>query len=146
MLTCTPIVSLEMAKSYYVQDDYYTQELTREDAWHGKIAKRLGLRGHHVTEENFNGQLQKTMERLLPKMQKGKAPRLGYDLTFSAPKSVSLAQTESPEMNEKIERAMARTLERGEHLIEDNYIFIRSGHGGNGTPKHGTMLATSFNH
>lgn len=73
-------------------DDYYAKEGDAM-AWHGKGAKELGLEGKEVTQEDLrrilDGQIDKKtrMRRYTTDQTK---ERMAYDLTFSAPKSVSV--------------------------------------------------------
>ena len=75
------------------QGDYYLgQEIAGH--WHGKGAKILGLEeGARVTREQFSALLQgfhpTTGKKLTQRLRKDRRP--GMDLTFSVPKSVSLA-------------------------------------------------------
>jgi len=72
------------------QKDYWANEAQHATAWHGRGAAELGLSGP-VDQQTFEN----LIEGKLPdgtQLAHGAAGkrRLGYDLTFSAPKSVSL--------------------------------------------------------
>jgi conjugative relaxase-like TrwC/TraI family protein len=72
------------------QKDYWQKEAQSATCWHGRGAEALGLSGA-VNQEAF----EKIMDGILPdgtQMPGGQGGerRMGYDLTFSAPKSVSL--------------------------------------------------------
>ncbi len=90
MLSMASISSASSAGSYYTKDNYYTAEdgLGKSE-WGGEAAKELGLEGA-VEEKAF----EQILEGRLPNGEtlsggaKEHAP--GFDLTFSAPKSVSL--------------------------------------------------------
>src|SRR5262245_62162735 len=83
--------SAQAAKEYYSKADYYSEGQEIVGSWGGKGATRLGL---HGTVDKFS------FERLCDNRnpQTGKAltvltrgqRRVGYDFTFSVPKSVSL--------------------------------------------------------
>ncbi|MBU4610322.1 relaxase domain-containing protein [Achromobacter sp. GG226] len=80
------------AKRYYVdqKDDYYSKEGASQ--WHGKGAAALGLQGE-VTPEDFVGALRGELAGKLSMpatTRKDSKARAGMDLTFSAPKSVTL--------------------------------------------------------
>jgi len=77
------------AASYYERDDYYTKDQS-PSAWWGKTAGTLGLAGK-VDREVFQGLLEGKLPdgTELPTCH-GTPRRPGVDLTFSAPKSVSL--------------------------------------------------------
>jgi conjugative relaxase-like TrwC/TraI family protein len=84
-------MSSEGAKSYFVRSDYLSegQELVGE--WRGAAAEMLGLRGTVDKEsfdqlcDNINPQ---TGEPLTAVTREGR--RVGFDLTWSAPKSISV--------------------------------------------------------
>src|ERR1017187_1161742 len=95
MLRITASTSAAGAKKYFgenlTRSDYYIdgQELTGR--WGGKAAERLGLSGdvdqkaYFALCDNLNP---KTGERLTPRQKDNR--RVGFDFTFSAPKSVSV--------------------------------------------------------
>jgi conjugative relaxase-like TrwC/TraI family protein len=91
MLRVNPIQNSGQAKSYYPGGDYYLEGRQEPALWHGKGAELLGLRGE-VREQDFA----RLCDNLDPRTA---APltartfgnrRVGYDFTFSVPKSVSL--------------------------------------------------------
>lgn len=90
MLTLAKVVSAESAASYYEgSDDYYSEDGRAPSAWWGGGADALGLRG-----EVDSGDFRTLLEGRLPdgtQMHRGGEGRTaGLDLTFSAPKSVSM--------------------------------------------------------
>ena len=95
MLRITEIKSAEQAKSYFEEQlskgEYYAQGNTTQGIWHGHLAERLGLEGvvakedFHALCENLNPH---TGEALTPRTKANR--RVGYDFTFSVPKSVSI--------------------------------------------------------
>src|ERR1700722_6798931 len=97
MLRITPSTSAKGAK------EYFTQSLTRDDtgyyhegqelagAWGGKGAQMLGLSGPVSQEAYFalcDNRNPSTGERMSPRDKDNR--RVGFDFTFSAPKSVSV--------------------------------------------------------
>jgi conjugative relaxase-like TrwC/TraI family protein len=91
MLSIGVLHSSAQASTYYAQDDYYTKDSAGEPSqWDGKGAESLGLAGP-VDRTQFaallNGELPNGV--VLKRGQQGKH-QPGWDLTFSAPKSVSL--------------------------------------------------------
>lgn len=72
-------------------ENYLEEEVVAH--WYGKIAARLGLEGKQVTKEDFRalvyGRHHQTGETL--RVRKVSNARSGYDFTWSAPKSVSIA-------------------------------------------------------
>jgi conjugative transfer relaxase protein TraI len=94
MLSTSVIKSVSDASHYYsASDNYYTREEGMEQSeWHGKAAGKLGLSGE-VNPEQFTALLEGRLPNgeLLGKVVDGKVVhRAGWDLTFSAPKSVSI--------------------------------------------------------
>jgi conjugative relaxase-like TrwC/TraI family protein len=89
MMSISNLKSAAQAASYYEKDDYYTQDQS-PSSWWGKTTEKLGLKGK-VNREVFQGLLQGTLPdgTELPSSH-GALRRPGIDLTFSAPKSVSL--------------------------------------------------------
>jgi conjugative relaxase-like TrwC/TraI family protein len=91
VLNITAQQSSEGAKSYFAKSDYLSegQELVGE--WQGEAAKMLGLSGI-VQKEDFDRLCDninpRTGESLTAVTREGR--RVGYDFTFSAPKSISV--------------------------------------------------------
>ena len=96
MLSVSSIGSASGAADYYGKDDYYVtgEADTPGLEWGGKGAEKVGLTGK-ARPEDFKAVLEgkheafKDPER--PDAQADGKHRAGWDLTFSAPKSVSLA-------------------------------------------------------
>ncbi|MCX7070047.1 MAG: conjugative relaxase [Gammaproteobacteria bacterium] len=97
MITIGPISDAGVAVSYYEKDDYYSAGGADPDAqgeWFGEGAARLGLSGA-VDRDDFKSLLEGQLPdgQQLGTIREAGGPvehRLGYDLTFSAPKSVTL--------------------------------------------------------
>ena len=68
----------KQASSYYEKDNYYCRRDDLDNAWQGKLVELAEL-PQQVNKEDFNAFL------------KGRDERAGFDLCFSAPKSVSVA-------------------------------------------------------
>ena len=92
MLSISTLSSASQAKNYYQQTDYYIDG-TKQNEWFGKGADKLGLSG----EVNFTAFEQVLLgnlpdgTKMATGYSKGEAKhRPGYDLTFSAPKSLSI--------------------------------------------------------
>ena len=92
MLSLYTLKSAADASKYYQQGDYYTKGGADEHSlWLGKGAERLGLSGC-VDFNVFKGLLEGHLPngQMMSQVEKGQYHRPGYDLTFSAPKSVSI--------------------------------------------------------
>jgi conjugative relaxase-like TrwC/TraI family protein len=112
MLTISKALASGQAKQYHenqfanAKENYYTDKDSVTGQWYGRLAEEWGLKGD-VTKEQFDrladGQDPKTGDQLVkhvkPRKQLNKygeetqttEHRAGWDATFSAPKSVSLA-------------------------------------------------------
>ena len=94
--TVVELASATAALSYYERDGYYAKddpEHRQASFWHGAAAGAIGLRGH-VHPKRFDDLLSGVVpgtEIRLGRMREGEREhRPGWDVTFSAPKSVSL--------------------------------------------------------
>ncbi|MDD3580111.1 MAG: MobF family relaxase [Desulfobacca sp.] len=116
MISINPISSPGQAASYFRRDDYYTHNQESPSAWHGRGAEALRLDGP-VDRETFtrllDGRLSDgtTLGRINSEGQREHIP--GYDLTLSAPKSVSVAALVGGDdrLIEAHERAVKTTLD-----------------------------------
>ena len=130
--------SVGAAVSYFkhmAHDEYYTgkgeAETEADGEWDGRGAERLALEGP-VSKADFeaalNGIDPKTGERLT---QIGKSHAPGWDMTFSAPKSVSVMWALSPPADRKIiEAAHRQAVHAATTHLEDHHAFTRRGKGG----------------
>ena len=131
----TPI-SYEQAINYFERSkEYYTKNLTNYDKWHGKLGKKLGLMGE-LSKEQFD---------LLGKelLDRGRKKRIGFDATFSAPKSVSLAMAESEEAKEKIIEIHQKAVQSLIEKIEKEKVETRKDYK---RKKTGNMVCGEFVH
>ncbi len=92
MLTIKPIPMSRAAFDYFTKDNYYTEEEgIAHSEWYGKGADPLKLSGKILPEvfnRIYDGQLE---DQTLGNYKEGvRRHRPGLDLTFSAPKSVSI--------------------------------------------------------
>jgi len=114
---------------YYV--DYYSNK--SEGIWVGEGAKKLRL-GSLVTSEQFRDLIlgfdPATGEKLV--QNAGKAKRQGgWDLTFSAPKAVSVLWSQLSESKRKImETLQIEAVKDALQFLERNGAFTRRGKGG----------------
>ena len=111
-------------------EDYYAKN--EQGRWVGRGAEALGLSGG-VRKEEFQdlafGFDPKTGKALV--RQAGETHRSGWDLTFSAPKSVSVAWAlGDDETRKKISSAHDRAVEAALSYMERHAAFCRTGHGG----------------
>src|SRR6516165_2318908 len=91
MIRITQQDSAGAAKTYYATADYYSEGQELVGSWGGKGAARLGLEG---TVDKFS--FERLCDNLDPRTGEQLTARtrsertVGYDFTFSVPKSVSL--------------------------------------------------------
>lgn len=133
---------------YLEEDDYYLSDEEVTGIWIGKGAIALGLSGL-LTEGDYRNLMQGYA-------QDGKTPLCatpnedhspGWDLTFSAPKSVSLAWAAADEsLRERISEAQLTSVRRAISLLEKHAAYTRRGKGGRcREPVDGFVVAT-FEH
>jgi conjugative relaxase-like TrwC/TraI family protein len=83
--------SASRAKSYFRLSDYYSEGQELEGIWRGKGAERLGLHGG-ISKEAWDAICDNRNpangEKLTPRQKSDR--RVGYDINFHVPKSVSL--------------------------------------------------------
>jgi conjugative relaxase-like TrwC/TraI family protein len=92
MLKITHITAAQ-AKNYYAKDDHYYAKTEATSEWVGELAADLHLAGE-VDSNTFEAMLTGELPNGVVLPGKGNHPehrRAGFDATFSAPKSVSIA-------------------------------------------------------
>ena len=126
-------------------DDYYTEGGEPPGQWHGRLSGALGLSGNVRP-----GQLQRLFEGYDPETgealasNSGELHKAGWDCTFSAPKSVSIAWGLADEdLQEKIADAHDAAVRAGLDYLEKNAFSSRDRDGG--SPLQGIIAAT-FQH
>lgn len=136
-------------ENYYLDpaEDYYFGGLEPPGKWIGGGCKHLGLSGT-VTRDAFRrlfrgyhplggGSPEDPPEQRIALVQNaGKDDRQpGWDLTFSAPKSVSVIWSQaSPEMRERIEELHHEAIKSTFDFVEENFAYSRTGKAGRGDP------------
>ncbi|MCC6971616.1 MAG: relaxase domain-containing protein [Phycisphaerales bacterium] len=129
----TPFKSAAAMKAYFtkaLRGEYYSHEAERTAFWHGKAADRLGILGFDITDAAFKrlaeNQRPDGSGRLTARTRADRTP--GYDITFSAPKGVSVLHAIAKDerivdafqaavrdtMNEIEQRAMTRVRVQGQ--------------------------------
>ena len=131
MLTISGIRSISYYTELAENDDYYAEQGEAPGRW-GQAASWLGISGL-VQSEQFQAIMQgfdpTTGEALVQNAGK-ENHRAGWDLTFSAPKSVSVAYAVgSTEQRQQIEAAQQAAADAAMKYIE-NYAEVRTGKGG----------------
>ncbi|MEK8089282.1 MobF family relaxase [Thermithiobacillus plumbiphilus] len=131
-------------------EDYYTSGKDQPGQWFGAGAEALGLTGA-VSREQFGNALrgrdtQGTQGRDLVHGA-GDQHRAGWDLTFSVPKSVSLAWAMAPDEGQRaaIQAAHDRAVAAALQHVQEHCITARRGKGGI-ERESASMVAAVFAH
>lgn len=114
-------------------EDYYSGRGRASGSWLGAGADQFGLERGRIHTEKFNavlaGKDPKTGEYLAAHFERKTV--LAVDMTFSAPKSVSVLWALAPQkIRSEIERAHETAVEESFAYLEANYATGRKGRGG----------------
>jgi conjugative relaxase-like TrwC/TraI family protein len=143
------------AEDYYLsmvakgREEYYTGAGESPGSWLGSATAALGLAGEVSPEE-----LRALLAGLSPHsgselgLSKRSGPRVaGFDLTFSAPKSVSLLYAlGSPSQSAAARSAHDHAVTEGLAYLERHAVFARRGDGGQRRIDTGGLVAAAFVH
>ena len=147
MLSIGAVRSSMAAASYFAKDNYYARHDEGPSQWFGAAALRLGLQGE-VGAERFKQLLEGHID---PDTQLGRIVagerqhRHGWDLTFSAAKSISLAALVGGD--ERLIQAHDAAVRETLAWLQDKALTTRTGEQGRMVDRAtGTMLATVFRH
>jgi conjugative relaxase-like TrwC/TraI family protein len=132
------------------RDDYYSRDGEPPGRWAGRGAERLSLVGP-VTHAEFDAALggvdPKTGERLAQVGGRGREHSAGWDMTFSAPKSVSVLWALSQGHDrEGIEQAHRSAVLAATAHLEANAGWARRGRGGATRERTAGLLMAQFDH
>ncbi len=142
-------------------EDYYTKPGEAPGEWMGELAAELDLSGDvdrdayaAVLAGKHPGTGEVLVARPAPRKfvdadgrERRLDPILGYDVRFSAPKSVSLLYAVgSPEVRASILRAHDRAVAQGVEYLERNACFVQRGHGGKSIEPGAGLVAMAFRH
>lgn len=131
--------------AYYTglaREDYYLEGGEPPGLWEGKGAQLLGLDGQ-VDKEVFAALFSGMDGRGTPLVQNAGSPdrQPGWDLTFSAPKSVSVLWSMLPaELGAEIRAAHIEGVQRACGYLEEVAGWTRRGHGGQNREKAGLVV------
>ncbi|MFV0645061.1 MAG: MobF family relaxase [Sphingomonadaceae bacterium] len=144
MLSVSSVSSATGAAEYYAADNYYAIDDSHEHSeWAGQGAKDLGLDGPveaQKFEEVLAGKLPNGSE-----ISSGSGQRQpGMDLTFSAPKSVSLMALIGGD--QRVIDAHHAAVKSALGWAEKNLAEVRSGRGGAVVEKSQNLLVALFHH
>ena len=136
--------------SHLQRDDYYSREGEPPGRWAGRGAERLSLEGP-VTQSEFDAALRgidpKTGVRLAPLGGRGREHAAGWDMTFSAPKSVSVlwALSDGPE-RQMIAQAHRSAVLAATAQLEATAGWARRGRAGASREQTAGLLMAQFDH
>ncbi|HWO84773.1 MAG TPA: MobF family relaxase [Solirubrobacterales bacterium] len=130
-------------------EDYYSGEGEAEGYWLGDAAEDLGLQGKVDSDQligMLTGSNPATGEPLgLRHVQGGPVP--GFDLTFSAPKSVSLTWALGGHpVAAEVKAAHVEAVKAGLDYLQSEACFTRRGAGGHAFLKGNGFLAAGYTH
>lgn len=133
---------------YYVDEDYYLTDDQPVGIWIGRGTIALGISGQEVADEYHcimrgfapNG---KTPLCSVP----GESHQPGWDLTFSAPKSVSIVWAAADHsLREKISDAQLVAVKRAISFLENHAAFTRREHAGQRRERVDGLVVATFEH
>jgi conjugative relaxase-like TrwC/TraI family protein len=143
-------------ESYYLEkvaegaEDYYSGEGEEAGQWMGNAARELGLSGEVDPDQlvaMLTGMNPATGEPLGLRAVPGRGPVPGFDLTFSAPKSVSLLRAlGGKEVAAEVKAAHQRSVEAALKYMEAHACLTRRGKGGATFVKGNGFIAAGFLH
>lgn len=140
------LTSSAQASSYYEADDYYAEGGLSPSEWHGKGAEELGLSGD-VDRERFRELLDGQVgDQQLGTFRDGQLEhRPGWDVTLSAPKSVSIMAEVAGDR--RLIEAHGEAVKTALAHVETHMAATRVRHGGTvNREATGNLVIASFQH
>lgn len=135
-----------LAANYYQEHsaDYYMDDVNHQGVWMGRGARELGLEGS-VDRGEFQLGLAGYVAGEQVQNAGRKNRQMGWDLTYSAPKSVSIVWAGAePSHRQEIELAHQKAVDTAFNYLEANTV-TRRGKGGHIHEATG-LVAARFNH
>jgi conjugative relaxase-like TrwC/TraI family protein len=140
MLSISKPLTSQQAATYFNPDNYYLESDVR---WMGGLAKDFHLPEKFTLNQDGREQFHETFKNLLDGYSPDRSAQLvesaskkhkdgtsmhrsGIDLTFSAPKSVSILACHDKRLEEAFHRALGNTVDH----IEENFLQTRHKHKG----------------
>ena len=151
MLTIGRVGRGNSAKEYYLElreGEYYNRRRSGEPPgeWYGQLCESFGLSGV-VGREEFCKLFNAESPTGEPLRRRQSNERSAFDLTFSAPKDVSVIYASaSPELKRAIDAAMYEAAKAGLRYVEDEACKTRLGAGGSEVVRGGGLAAALFPH
>ncbi len=151
MLSISPPMSGSGKGDYYLnlsREDYYLEGGEPPGEWVGRGAEKLGLSGKLDQDEfrNILSGMSPDGNKELVQNAGSENRQSGWDLTFSAPKSVSVAWSQSEgETRKQIQHAHREAVGKALEYLDESAGFTRRGRGGEEREATGLTVAT-FEH
>ncbi|MBJ7537192.1 MobF family relaxase [Marinomonas transparens] len=148
MLTISPVRTV----SYYTNlaaEDYYLGAGEPPGEWYGLGTRSLGLYGNTVEKADIEALINGGAPSGASLVQNAYSEkrRLGWDCTFSAPKSVSLIWARADDnLRSKIQTAQSQAAKRGIDALERYAAFTRRGKAGETLERTTGLVAATFSH
>jgi len=131
------------------RDDYYSGRGEAPGEWLGAGAGELGLEGH-VSADQFTALLEGRDPRAPESRLRASSSQpevAALDLTFSAPKSVSvLFAVAAPEVSGPLVECHEEAVRAALGFLEDEAVFVRRGRGGARFEHAGGLIAAAYRH
>ena len=149
MMTIQTLKSAGQAQSYYKAEKGIASYYDHDSAfgggkWMGQGAEALGMRGA-VGVNQFTAALEGHLPKGIEIAHKSDGThRPGVDLTFQAPKSVSVMALAAGDQH--LIAAHDKAVERAFAWVESNHAYARLGHGGHEHQITGNLAAAGFRH
>lgn len=149
MMTVKPVQNSDKAADYFGQvDDYYTEEGAAPSEWFGESAAALGLSGEvdpAMFKQLLEGKLPGGTELGRGGKESDRDHRLGWDLSFAPPKSVSIVSLVGGDT--RLVEAHHAAVKAALAVIEKEFIQTRvKVNGREHIEKTGSMVAALFRH
>ena len=132
MMSISQVTSAGAATAYYQADNYYAKDGSEgQGIWYGQAAKDLELSGKAVSPDEFvkilSGELPNG-QNLYRVVDDKKKHLPGYDITFSAPKSVSIMSevVGDKDFSDAHDRAVTATLDWVEANVTETRKFNKA--------------------
>lgn len=146
--------------TYYLdlaQEDYYLEGGEPKGVWWGSGVQKLGVKGKVERDElkllfsgydprKIPGKDERSYKKGLVQNAGKENRQPGWDLTFNAPKSVSVLWSQAtPEVRQEIQKAHNEAVKAGLSYLEQAASYSRKGKGGATRERAGLVVAT-FEH
>ncbi len=113
--------------------EYFSEKDSVKGFWQGELATLEGLSGKEVTQEDID-----------KIVRMSKSERVGLNVTYSAPKSVSLAYSLLGDA--RIKQAHESAVKKANEYIERNLCYTRQGAGGKERVQASGVAIANFTH